>query len=679
MAVFLLLVVIIALPSLSVVWFMTHAMENERLVVRQKLSEAYQSDLEVIHQRLQDFWDHRRKELEALSFEQSPPLLFREVVTKDLCDTALVYNSTGDVVYPVAAARMPDEVALTLRNEAAQLIKAGSKEEAIAILTGNLQAMEFRQAADSSGRLVCADALLLALRTLEGQLRMDEAVDSRLRGNDSEGKGNEDTTTESPDSSFPPPDSSFPRRRESTALSPPGIAQQTVTNNSDPRFATTLGQLKQLLNDYTLPYFPSRQRLFLMSEVMKLGAGAEFPTYQAELLAQTYLESATDSGLWRLEMSEEDLTPQPPLPQGEGEQKVPSPRGRGDLGVRCLFKPERMLSESRQVIGEPALGKAYEVFLESQTETSTRSDPFLSVEAPTPLPGYRLALRLTGTDPFETATHSQILAYRLAGGGVILVTLIVAVWIAYLLNNQIKLTRLRNDLIATVSHELRTPLASVRLLVDTLLDGRVSGEEATREYLGMISKESRRLSALIDNFLTFSRMERNKIAFERDLLNPHELIDSALESLSERFSRPGVQLSVQVASDLPPLLGDRDALVTLLVNLLDNAYKYTGVEKAVFLRASQVEEGLVIEVADNGIGIPRRAMRKIFKRFYQVDRSLSREAGGCGLGLAIVDFIVRGHQGQIRVESEVGKGSRFIVTLPALPMEKDNGGQDTGG
>ncbi len=363
---------------MGVLYFMTHAMENERLVVRQKLSEVYQGDLELIRQHLQEYWNAKQTELDSLSTDQPPAVLFREIITRNLCDTALIDNATGEVVYPMAATRRADEVALTLRNQAAQLLKSGSEEEAIGILTGNLQAPVFRQSADSNGRLICADALLLALR---------------------------------------------------------------VIDKSDPPFGITLDQLKQLLNDYSLPYFPSRQRLFLMSEVLKLGAGDEFPTYQAELLAQGYIESATESGLWPLERSEEDLTPKSPLPQGEGTSGSPSPRGRGGWGVRFLFKSEGILSESHAAIAGLIQSKPYQVSLESKEDLHSQPEPFLSLDAPAPLVGYCLALRLTGPDPFEQATHSQILAYALAGGGVILVTLIIAVWIAYLLTHQIKLTR----------------------------------------------------------------------------------------------------------------------------------------------------------------------------------------------------------------------------------------------
>lgn len=119
-----------------------------------------------------------------------------------------------------------------------------------------------------------------------------------------------------------------------------------------------------------------------------------------------------------------------------------------------------------------------------------------------------------------------------------------------------------------------------------------------------------------------------------------------------------------MAADLPTVIGDREALITVLVNLLDNAYKYTGDDKHVVLKVGVSDRQVCLEVQDNGIGIPRRAMRRIFDRFYQVDQSLARTSSGCGLGLSIVQFIVRAHDGTVDVRSQPGKGSCFTVRLP---------------
>jgi signal transduction histidine kinase len=132
----------------------------------------------------------------------------------------------------------------------------------------------------------------------------------------------------------------------------------------------------------------------------------------------------------------------------------------------------------------------------------------------------------------------------------------------------------------------------------------------------------------------------------------------------------GCQLEVSVSSGLPAVRADEDALVTVLLNLLDNAYKYTPSEKRIALRAYDTDNGVVFAVEDNGVGIAPREQKRIFRRFYQVDRRLAREAGGCGLGLSIVELIVKAHGGTIQVKSQPGKGSVFSVILPSATGRK---------
>ncbi|NIP27920.1 MAG: GHKL domain-containing protein [Phycisphaerae bacterium] len=231
---------------------------------------------------------------------------------------------------------------------------------------------------------------------------------------------------------------------------------------------------------------------------------------------------------------------------------------------------------------------------------------------------------------------------------------------------QIKLNRLKNDFIATVSHELKTPLASMRVLADTLLEGNYKDQKQATEYLQLICKENKRLSGLIDNFLTFSRMERNKHAFEMAKTSPALIANAAAEAVKTKFSKGQCEFDVNISEDLTDVSADHDAMVTVLVNLLDNAYKYSHDDKHIDFRVFN-EDGLIcFSVSDNGIGLSPRAIKKIFKRFYQVDRSLSRRSEGCGLGLSIAKFIVDAHNGSITVDSKPGTGSTFTVKLPAV-------------
>ena len=268
------------------------------------------------------------------------------------------------------------------------------------------------------------------------------------------------------------------------------------------------------------------------------------------------------------------------------------------------------------------------------------------------------------SDPFESAANRRITVYLWIGVlltcGIVGLSVLLTAW----LRRQIKLTRMKNDLIATVSHELRTPLASIRMLVDTLLDGRCHDAQLVEEYMRLMAKENARLSRLIEDFLTFSRMERNMSKFERASVRPREITEAALEIIGDRLRAPGCELEVNFAPELPDITGDRDALVTVLVNLLDNAIKYSGDTKKIQVSCFAANGSVCFEVRDNGIGFPRSAAKKIFDRFYQVDRSLSGHAGGCGLGLSIVKFIISAHGGEVVAQSRPGQGSVFTVRLP---------------
>lgn len=231
-------------------------------------------------------------------------------------------------------------------------------------------------------------------------------------------------------------------------------------------------------------------------------------------------------------------------------------------------------------------------------------------------------------------------------------------------NRQLRLHELRNTSVATVAHELRTPLASMRLLVDTLREGRCRSEEQRREYLDILAAENLRLSRLTDNFLTHSRLDRGQHAFTFAPVAVRGVIEQAVAALRARLHAPGCDFTLDVVEPLPELVADRDGLLTVLSNLLENAIKYTGEKKQITLRVRSTAESVVFTVTDNGVGLARAERKQIFEPFFQADQKLNRVREGCGLGLAIVHEIVVAHGGSIEVESEVGKGSMFAVTLP---------------
>ncbi len=290
---------------------------------------------------------------------------------------------------------------------------------------------------------------------------------------------------------------------------------------------------------------------------------------------------------------------------------------------------------------------------------------FMSLDLDPFFPGWKVDLYFfAGT--FNEATKRQKIIYIWTAALVILVMLIVSGLAGKVMVKQARINRLKNDFVATVSHELKTPLASMRVLIDTIIEGNYRDQSQVREYLELVAKENKRLTGLIDNFLTFSRMERNKHAFNIVSTDAGEIAEDAAEAVRTRFEQNGNTLKITVDADAGEIKADHDAMVTVLVNLLNNAWKYSGDDKKIALNVYRKDGVVNFEVSDNGVGMNKRVVRKMFDRFYQADSSLARKAEGCGLGLSIVKFIVDAHSGTIEVESEAGKGTVFTVSLPKI-------------
>jgi signal transduction histidine kinase len=271
---------------------------------------------------------------------------------------------------------------------------------------------------------------------------------------------------------------------------------------------------------------------------------------------------------------------------------------------------------------------------------------------------------LLNEDTLAAGAREQFRSY----GAIVVLAVILIVGIAFLaaltVSRQLELRELRTTAVATVAHELRTPLASMRMLVDTLREGRVRGDEQAREYLDLIAKENDRLSRLAEDFLTFSRLERGKQQLNLEPVAPRVIVEQAITSLRPRLEAPGCTFTYDVPSDLPPVRADRDALASILSNLLDNALKYTGEAKQIALWVRPARDAVVFAITDNGIGIDRALLRQIFKPFQQVDDRLSRQGEGAGLGLAIVSKLIALHRGKIHVDSSVGSGTTFSIRIP---------------
>jgi len=229
---------------------------------------------------------------------------------------------------------------------------------------------------------------------------------------------------------------------------------------------------------------------------------------------------------------------------------------------------------------------------------------------------------------------------------------------------ELQLAKLKSDFVSNVSHELRTPLALIRLYAETLELGRISTPGKQHEYHEIIRKESERLTALINNILDFSRIEAGKKEYTFRETDVADLERSTLESYRYEIEQSGFEFEQKIDSDLPPVQVDREAIARSLLNLVNNAVKYSATEKYLGVRLYRTNGNVKLEVADHGIGIPANEQSKIFEKFYRICDPLVHNTKGSGLGLSLVRHIVQAHGGEIAVESTPGKGSKFIISLP---------------
>ena len=728
----LLLAVAVILPTVCLLWFMSHAVRNERLAVKQKLTDVYQQRLDNLSQRLDSLWSDRINSVGAKAAGQGSVEIFslfagggNDENGLKLCDAAIVYDSNDRLVYPVAgdkedpselpeefnkawsaeffeedfaqAAALYEQIDRTsedvyvrcsaLMGKVRCLRKSGDIEKAIVQCRELAYGRVHDGISSSSASLMTrARVLLIDLKsqTEDGLSQSDvrKIINSAI--NYASGEGSDFLLMPSETRIF------FLRKaleiveksqwaeelrpevlRAKELLSTEELAATFINKYSSAVIAESwtednalklISSLRVLLKtiegvEWNYSDFAEqlRQQISIVLDSYQTRQTAALAAVSQQSALATLLESWPEDSFRRLDLPETVFGM---------HHKI------GDRTFVLLQTGEALASDfDRCANGLVELGVLYRIADGSESCVwgldNPREEAFLQASLGKFFPGWRAEIHFGDVDIFEKTANRQKVIYIWAGLLAIAVMVSAGLLTAQAIGKQIKINKLKNDFIATVSHELKTPLASMRVLVDTLLEGSYRDQQQVTDYLQLISKENERLSGLIDNFLTFSRMERNKQAFVMARTNPAAIVDAAAEAVKTKFSAGRCAFKIDITENLPDVMADRDAMVTVLVNLLDNAYKYSFDDKRIELSAF-TEDGLVcFRVSDNGQGMSRRALKKIFARFYQVDRSLSRRAEGCGLGLSIAKFIIDAHKGAITVDSRPGEGSIFTVRLSA--------------
>ncbi len=224
------------------------------------------------------------------------------------------------------------------------------------------------------------------------------------------------------------------------------------------------------------------------------------------------------------------------------------------------------------------------------------------------------------------------------------------------------LANLRSNFISNVTHELKTPLTSIRMYAESLMMRRVKSDSGKRKYLSVIVNESERLKRMINNILEFSKMEKSRQEYHPVETNLSEILDAAILDINYWLEKKGFNMITEIDRDIKVKV-DPEKFYLVYSNLLSNAIKYSGDSKNIRVRLYKDSDSLITEFEDEGIGIEAENLIKIFEEFFRVERNESGNITGTGLGLTVVKEIVEAHQGKIKVESEVGKGSKFSVIL----------------
>jgi signal transduction histidine kinase len=279
-------------------------------------------------------------------------------------------------------------------------------------------------------------------------------------------------------------------------------------------------------------------------------------------------------------------------------------------------------------------------------------------------PGWRVAIyQPRGTSPVASVRRQVAIGM---GALAVLIVVIAAgvVAVGRLVRRETEMAQLKADFVANVSHDLKTPLSVIRMYGETLEMGRVRDDATRQEYYRVITRESERLTRLIDNVLDFSRIEGGRRRYDLAPTAIEPLVRETLDAFAYPLGQHGFKVDVDIASDLPEVPMDADAVGQALANLVDNAIKFSGDTRWLRVQAHATDGGVAIAVSDRGIGVPREEAQKIFEKFYRVGRSDTQARRGSGVGLALVKHVAEAHGGRISVESEAGRGSTFTLWLP---------------
>lgn len=280
-------------------------------------------------------------------------------------------------------------------------------------------------------------------------------------------------------------------------------------------------------------------------------------------------------------------------------------------------------------------------------------------------PNFKIGISLIGRtidDLVKERVTSNIILI-----GIVALVLLIGGWVIFKnIKKEIELAQIKTDFVSNVSHELRTPLSLISMFSETLELDRVKSEEKKKEYYSIISQETNRLGRIVNSILSFSKMEAGKRQFNMNDAYINDIVETVYQSYQFHLEQKGFKLFLEKDETILILKVDEEAISEALVNLVDNAVKYSDQKKVITVRTGKKENFAFIEVEDEGMGIPQKDQKKIFEKFFRVSSGNVHNVKGSGLGLSIVKNIMDAHHGNIELKSEIGKGSTFRLVFPLI-------------
>jgi two-component system phosphate regulon sensor histidine kinase PhoR len=231
-----------------------------------------------------------------------------------------------------------------------------------------------------------------------------------------------------------------------------------------------------------------------------------------------------------------------------------------------------------------------------------------------------------------------------------------------------KLEKIRVDFVANVTHEIRTPLTAIIGYLETINAGAINNTDDAKKFIDISLKQARRLNRLVEDLLVISKVELGELDFRFEEISLRNALEGVIPLVESKARLKKITIHNNLQENGAPIWADRDRFTQILVNILDNAVKFTPEDGSIFIDAGQKDNYAVLTITDTGIGIPKEEVQRLGERFYRVERSRSRDLGGTGLGLSIVKHLMIAHGGKMEIESQLGRGTKVSLFFPVVKV-----------